>query len=156
MPETDRPTPVPAAARPRLSPYLVVRDPEAAIAFYVAVFGARELFRLVGPDGRIGHAELALGDAVLMLSAEYPDFGALAPHAVGGSPVKLHLAVDDVDRVFAAALAAGASELRPVADQFYGERSGMFADPAGHLWFVATTIEAVSPAEMQRRWDEGA
>lgn len=143
------------SSRCRLSPYLVVKDPATAIAFYVAAFGARELFRLVGADGRIGHAELDIGGTLMMLSAEYPDFGALAPHAVGGSPVRLHLSVADVDATFAAALAAGASEIRPVADQFYGERSGMIADPAGHLWFLATTIEEVAPEEMQRRWDAG-
>lgn len=136
-----------------LSPYLVVKGAAAAIDFYRAAFGAVEQFRLTGPDGRIGHAELKLAGATVMLADEWPDFGALSPPSVGGSPVKLHLYVEDCDAVVARAVAAGATLVRPVADQFYGDRSGMVADPFGHSWFVATLKEEVAPQEMQRRWD---
>ncbi|MEM7524010.1 MAG: VOC family protein, partial [Pseudomonadota bacterium] len=111
-----------------LSPYIAVSDAAAAIEFYVSVFNGEEAFRLVDPtDGRIGHAQIAFGDASMMISDAYPEFGALTPDAVGGTPVKLHLYVDDVDAVFAAATARGATELRPVKDQFHGDRSGMLA-----------------------------
>ena len=136
-----------------LSPYLTVKGAAAAIDFYRAAFGAVEQFRLTGPDGRIGHAELDIAGATVMLSDEWPDFGALSPPSIGGSPVKLHLYVDDCDTVVARAVAAGATLMRPVADQFYGDRSGMIADPFGHSWFVATLKEQVAPLEMQRRWD---
>ena len=141
----------------QLSSYLTVRDAAAAIDFYVTVFGATEAFRLVEPgSGKIGHAELTLGGSILMLSDEYPDFGALAPESVGGSPVKLHLYVEDVEATFNAALKAGAVELRPVKDQFFGDRSGMIEDPFGHCWFVASKVETISPTEMQRRWTDEA
>jgi PhnB protein len=136
-----------------LTPFLTVKEAEAAIAFYREAFGAVELFRLSEPSGKVGHAELRIGDALLMLNDEYPDFGALSPIAVGGSPVKLHLYVKDVDTVVARAVAAGATLLRPVKDEFYGDRSGLVADPSGHAWFIATRKEEVTPAEMQRRWD---
>ena len=136
-----------------LSPYLTVKGAAAAIDFYRAAFGAVEQFRLTGPDGRIGHAELKIAGATVMLSDEWPDFGALSPPSVGGSPVKLHLYVDDCDAVVARAVAAGATLMRPVMDQFYGDRSGMVTDPFGHSWFVATLKEQVTPLEMQRRWD---
>lgn len=136
-----------------LSPYIAVSDAAAAITFYVDALGAEERFRLVDPtDGRIGHAQLDFGDASLMISDEYPDFGALSPGAVGGTPVKLHLYVDDVDAVFAAAIERGAMELRPVKGQFHGDRSGMLVDPFGHMWFIATKGEIVTPEEMQARW----
>lgn len=136
-----------------LSPYLTVKGAAAAIDFYRAAFGAVEQFRLTQPDGRIGHAELRIGGSTVMLSDEWPDFGALSPPSIGGSPVKLHLYVDDCDAVVAHAVAAGATLMRPVVDQFCGDRSGMIADPFGHSWFVATLKEQVAPAEMQRRWD---
>lgn len=136
-----------------LTPYLIVRDAAAAIVFYGAAFAAAERFRLTGPDGRIGHAELDVAGTTLMLADEWPDFGALSPSSVGGSPVRLHLYVEDCDAVVARAVAAGATLVRPVTDQFYGDRSGMIVDPFGHGWFVATRKEEVTPAEMQRRWD---
>lgn len=139
-----------------LMPYIAVRDGAAAIDFYTRAFGAVEKYRLEDPaDGRIGHAELTLGTSTLMLSDEYPDFGAISPESLGGSPVKLHIYVDDVDSVFAGAIEAGGVELRPVKDQFFGDRSGLLQDPFGHTWFVATQTEEVSPAEMQKRWAEG-
>ena len=136
-----------------LSPYLTVKDAVAAIEFYRRAFGAVELFRLTGPDARIGHAELSIEGATVMLSDEWPDFGALSPATIGGTPVKLHVYVADCDAVVTRAVAAGATLVRPVADQFYGDRSGMIADPFGHVWFVATLKEQVAPEEMQRRWD---
>lgn len=138
-----------------LSPYITVQDAKSAIAFYVAAFGAKEVFRLLDPaDGRIGHAEIIIGDVTIMLSDEYPDFGALSPETIGGSPVKFQIYVDDVDAAFSSAIALGASELRPVKDQFFGDRSGMLIDPFGHSWTLATKGEAVTPAEMQKRWNQ--
>jgi PhnB protein len=147
------PNATPRACVPRaVTPYLVVRHAARAIEFYTEAFGARELFRLSEPDGKIGHAELAFGDATIMLADEYPDFGALSPHSVGGSPVKLRLEVDDADAAIRQAVEAGATVLRPARDQFHGDRSGMIVDPFGHSWFIAARIEDVTPAEMQRRF----
>jgi len=137
-----------------LTPYIAVKGAAKAIAFYTKVFGAKEEFRLEDQDKRIGHAEISIGDGRLMLSDEYPDFGALAPASVGGTPVKLHLYVADVDATMKKAQAEGATVLRPAQDQFYGDRSGMIADPFGHQWFLATRKEAVSPNEMQKRFAE--
>lgn len=139
-----------------LSPYMTVKGARAAIDFYVAAFHAEEVFALVDPsDGRIGHAEVKFGATTIMLSDEYPDFGAIGPESVGGSPVKLHVYVDDVDAVFPAAIALGAVEVRAVKDQFFGDRSGMLLDPFGHTWIIATAKEKVSPLEMQARWNDG-
>ena len=144
---------MPAASS--LSPYIAVKDAVAAIDFYKAAFGAVETFRLVDPgDGRIGHAEFVIGGTTMMISDEYPDFGALSPDSLGGSPVKFLIYVDDVDSAFAAALDLGATELRPVADQFFGDRQGMLLDPFGHSWSLATRKEEVSAAEMQARWND--
>ena len=142
--------PIPEAYS-RLTPYLCVDGADAAIKFYSAVFDARERMRMGAPDGKVGHAELQLGDSVLMLSDEFPEMGARSPKTIGGTPVTLSLYVEDVDTTFAKALAAGATELRPVEDQFYGDRSGQFEDPWGHRWSVATHIEDVSEEEMGRR-----
>ena len=136
-----------------LTPYLAVKGAEAAIAFYSKVLGAREQFRIANPNGSIGHAELAIGDGGIMLSDESPAFGALSPSTIGGTPVKLHLYVEDVDATMARAVAEGDTILRPAQDQFYGARSGMIADPFGHQWFLATRKEAVSTEEMQKRYD---
>jgi PhnB protein len=136
---------------PQLTPYICVDGAARAIQFYEKVFGAVERMRMPAPGDKIGHAELQIGGAVLMLSDEHPEFGALSPRTVGGTPVTLSLYVDDVDSVHAKALAAGARELRPVRDEFYGDRSGQFEDPFGHKWNVATHVEDVSPEEMQRR-----
>jgi PhnB protein len=138
-----------------ISPYITVKNAAAAIDFYVAAFGATEAFRLIDPsDGRIGHAEIVIGGTTFMLSDEYADFGALSPETVGGSPVKFQVYVDDVDTAFTAAIALGASELRPVKDQFFGDRSGMLTDPFGHSWTLASKGESVSPEDMQKRWNE--
>ena len=135
----------------RVSPYLVVDDAAAAIDFYCQVLGATERMRMAAPSGKIGHAELQIGDSVVMLADEWPDMGALGPRTVGGTPVTLSVYVEDVDATFRRALDAGARALREVADQFYGDRVGAFEDPFGHHWHVATHIEDVAPDEMQRR-----
>lgn len=136
-----------------LTPYLIVRNTAKAIESYADVFGAKEVFRLTEPQGKIGHAELRIGESLLMLAGEYPDFGALSPASIGGSPVSIHLYVADVDRVVAGAASAGATVLRAVKDEFYGDRAGMIVDPFGHKWHIATHAEDVSPQEMQRRWE---
>lgn len=134
------------------TPYMTVRDAAAALAFYKAAFGAEEMFRLTEPGGRIGHAEFRIGDSPIMLSDEYPDFGALSPAALGGTPIKMMLYVPDCDEAVKRAVAAGATVLRVPADQFYGDRTAMVADPFGHGWYLQTRIEEVSPQEMQRRY----
>jgi PhnB protein len=136
---------------PRLTPYLCVDDAAAAIDFYTKVFGATERMRMPGPDGKIGHAELQLGNAMIMLADEHPEMGVRGPKSIGGTPVTLSLYVEDVDAVFDSAVGAGATALRPVADQFYGDRSGQFEDPFGHRWSVASHVEDISPEEMARR-----
>lgn len=135
-----------------LMPYLVVQGAARAIDFYVRVFGAREDFRLTEPSGKIGHAELLIGASRLMLADEYPDFGALSPASVGGTPVVLHLYVADVDATQALAERKGATVLREARNEFYGDRRGMLLDPFGHRWSIATRVEAVSPQKMQARW----
>ena len=135
----------------RVSPYLIVNGAERALAFYAQAFGAVELFRHKAPDGKIGHAEVRIGDTVIMLADEFPDHDAHAPGKFGGSPVSLHLYCDNVDEVAARAIAAGAKIKRPVADQFYGDRLGTLEDPFGHTWHVSTHIEDVSPEELDRR-----
>jgi PhnB protein len=137
----------------RVTPYLHVDGAAAAIEFYKTVLGAEERMRMPGADGKVGHAELQFGDSVVMLADEFPDMGALGPKSVGGTPCSLHLYVEDVDSVFAKAVAAGAKELRAVDNQFYGDRSGSFEDPFGHHWNVATHVEDVSPEEMAKRME---
>lgn len=136
---------------PQVTPYLCVDGAAAAIDFYSRVFGATERMRMGGPDGKVGHAELQIGSGLVMLADEFPDMGQRSPKALGGSPVTVSLYVEDVDAVFARALEAGATEVRPVTDQFYGDRVGQFSDPWGHLWSVATHVEDVSPEEMAQR-----
>ena len=134
-----------------VTPYLIVNAAAAAIAFYKQVFAATERFRMNGPDGKVGHAELQIGDSVIMLADEAPQIGARSPQSLGGTPVSLLLYVEDVDAVASQLVAAGAKTLRPVQDQFYGDRSGNFEDPFGHKWTIATHTEDVPPEEMQRR-----
>jgi PhnB protein len=141
-----------AIPTPALSPYLIVRGADKAIAFYKEVFGAREIYRLSEPSGKVGHAELGFGESKVMIADEYPDFGALSPVTVGGSPVAIHLYVENVDTVVERAAQAGATILRAVKDEFFGDRSGMITDPFGHRWHLATRVEDVTPAEMQKRW----
>ena len=137
-----------------VTPYLVIQGATAAIDYYKRVFGARERMRMDGPGGTIGHAELEIGDSVVMLADEFPQMGFRGPLTVGGTPVSLLLYVDDVDGVFKRALAEGAKELKPLETQFYGDRMGTLEDPFGHVWSLATHVEDVSPEEMQRRSEE--
>jgi len=134
-------------------PYLCVHDAQAAVDFYTGVFGMKEKFRLTEPGGRIGHVELEFGSAILMVSEEYPEYGIRGPKSIGGTPVTVHLHVDDADAVVNRALAAGATLHMPLADQFYGERSGSFFDPFGHRWNVGHHIEDMTPEEMQKRYE---
>jgi PhnB protein len=136
---------------PRVTPYLIVDGGDAAIDFYTKVLGATERMRMPSPGNRIGHAELALGDSLIMLADEHPEMGALAPGSVGGTPVMISVYVEDVDAVFERALAEGAKSTRPVENQFYGDRTGQFEDPFGHRWSVATHVEDVPPQEMTKR-----
>lgn len=138
-----------------VTPYLIVKGAAAAIEFYKKAFGAKELFRMKpGEDGRIGHAEIRIGNAPVMLADEFPEHGFRSPQSIGGSPVSLLLYVEDVDAVAARAVSAGATVLRPIKDQFYGDRSGTYSDPFGHTWTIATHKEDVSPEEMERRASE--
>jgi PhnB protein len=137
-----------------VTPYLCVRGAADAIDFYTEMFGAKERMRMPQPDGRIGHAELLIRDAVVMLSDEFTDMGVLSPQSLGGSPVILNVYVDDVDAVVERAVAAGATLDRPVENRFYGDRSGQIVDPWGHRWSIATHVEDVPPDEMQRRAEE--
>lgn len=136
---------------PRVMPYLVVDGASAAIDFYKEVFGATERMRMDGPDGRIGHAEIEIGDSVVMLADEFPDMDAKAPKAYGGSPVSMMVYVEDVDATFEVALKAGATTARPIENMFYGDRMGAFVDPFGHSWTVGTHVEDVPPDEMAKR-----
>ena len=136
---------------PRIMPYLIVDGAAAAIEFYGSVLGTTERMRMAGPDGRLGHAELQLGESVIMLADENPEMGIRGPRAVGGTPVTLHVYVEDADAAFKRAVDAGATSVRPVENQFYGDRSGQFEDPFGHKWNVATHVEDVPPDEMQKR-----
>ena len=132
--------------------YLCVHDTAKAIDFYARAFGATELFRLTEPSGRIGHAEIKIGPVTVMLADEFPEYGFRGPLALGGTPMSMHIHVNDVDRLFEQAVAAGATVLRPLQNQFYGERSGTVSDPFGHRWLLGGHIEDVSPEEMQRRY----
>jgi PhnB protein len=136
---------------PRVTPYLHVDGAAAAIEFYEKVLGAKERMRLPGPDDKLGHAELEIGNSVVMLADEYPDMGVLGPKSVGGTAVTLHVYVDDMDAVFQAALDAGASSRRELENRFYGDRVGEFEDPFGHRWSVATHVEDVPEDEMEKR-----
>ena len=139
-----------------LTPYLSVKGASAAIAFYVKAFGAEELVRMPMPDGRVGHAELGIGDSRLMLADEMPEMGdavTKSPSSLGGVTAGLCLYVADVDALCKRAVDAGATIKRPLANQFYGDRSCVVADPFGHIWTLATHVEDVSPEEMKRRMD---
>ncbi|MGH9710649.1 MAG: VOC family protein, partial [Candidatus Acidiferrales bacterium] len=141
-------------SHPTVTPRLCFKNSAAAVEFYAKAFGATELSRLMEPDGRIGHAELLIGNSRITISDEFPDFGTLSAETIGGSPIRIELMVADVDAFVHQAVAAGATLVRPVQDQFYGHRSGQIADPFGYRWAVSTVKETVSPEEMQRRYDE--
>jgi PhnB protein len=134
-----------------VTPYLIVRGAAAAIEFYKKAFAATELFRMDGPGGKIGHAEMRIGDSPIMLADEHPEMGAKSPQSFGGSPISIMLYVEDVDAVVGRAVAAGAKVTRPIEDKFYGDRSGGLEDPFGHSWHISTHKEDVSKEEMDRR-----
>jgi len=139
---------------PQVTPYLCVEGAAAAIDYYSAVFGATERTRMPAPEGKVGHAELQIGDSVIMLADEFPEMNILSPKSIGGTPVSLSIYVEDVDGVVERAVGAGATALRPVRDEFYGDRTGQFEDPFGHRWSVSTHIEDVSEEEMAKRASE--
>ncbi|HYC54438.1 MAG TPA: VOC family protein [Candidatus Binatia bacterium] len=139
-----------------ITPYLIVDDGARAIEFYKQAFGATELFRIPSPGNKVGHAEIRIGDSVVMLADEHPEVGARSPRSIGGSPVSIMLYVEDVDSVAKKVVAAGAKVVREVSNQFYGDRAGTFEDPFGHQWHVHTHVEDVSAEEMQRRSEEAS
>ena len=139
-----------------MNAYLCCDGAEKAIDFYVDVLGAKERLRMAAPGGKIGQAELEIGDSLLMLADEYPEMDVRGPKSIGGTPVSMHVYVEDVDRVFARAIELVAKPLREVENQFYGDRSGMFEDPFGHRWSVASHVEDLTPEELQRRGDEAS
>jgi PhnB protein len=145
--------PIPAGYH-TATPYLVIGGAAKAIEFYKQAFGAEEKLRMADPSGKVGHAEIKIGDSIIMLADEHPEMGAKGPKSIGGTPVSIMLYVRDVDAVAAKAVAAGATVTRPVQNQFYGDRSGTFTDPFGHVWTVATHVEDLTPEEIGRRAKE--
>ena len=143
----------PAHAAQSATLYLSVKGAARAIEFYKQAFGATEIMRMHGPGENIGHAEIRIGNTAIMLADEFPQYGAISPETLGGSPIRIHLQVDDVDAVGARAVAAGAKVVQPIQDQFYGERSGQFSDPFGYTWMIATRKEELTAEEVQRRFD---
>lgn len=142
--------PIPAGYH-SVTPYLIIKDAARAIEFYKQVFGASELMRLTTPAGKVGHAEIKIGDSPIMLADEFPEMNIRSPQMLGGSPVSLMLYVENVDALFPRAIAAGAKVIRPVKDQFYGDRSGTIEDPFGHTWTISTHTEDVPPDDMEKR-----
>lgn len=150
MSQSNKVSPIPAGYH-AVTPYLIVDGAAKALDFYVQVFGAKEVMRMPGPDGRVAHAEILIGDSHVMLADEAPQMGIRGPQPGAATPLSLMVYVPDVDAMFAKAIAAGASEQRAVMDQFYGDRSGTLRDPFGHVWTISTHIEDVTPEEAQRR-----
>ncbi len=143
-------TPIPPGYH-TVTPYLTIKNAAEALEFYKAAFNAKEVMRMAESNGKVGHAEIQIGDSRIMISDEYPEWGALAPQTVGGSSTSLMLYVEDVDRLFAQAIQAGGKELMAVSDQFYGDRCGKLEDPFGHKWMIATHVEEVPPDELNER-----
>jgi PhnB protein len=137
-----------------VTPYLIIRGAAQAMEFYSKAFGAKEQFKMPGPDGKIGHAEMRIGDSVIMLADENPNMGHKSPATLGGSPISILLYVEDCDATFNQAVKAGGQVERPLANQFYGDRTGGVKDPFGFSWYIATHVEDVSPDEMERRAKE--
>ena len=137
-----------------VTPYLIIKGAADAIDFYKRTFGAAELMRMPRPDGKIGHAEIRIGDSAIMLADEHLEMGHRSPQSLGGAGVSLMVYVERVDDVFKRAIASGAKEVQPVKDQFYGDRPGTLRDPFGHTWTIATHIEDIPPEEMRRRADQ--
>jgi PhnB protein len=146
----NKPKPIPDGYH-SATPYLIVDDAARAIEFYKKAFGATELLRMPKPGGKIGHAEIKIGDSPIMLADESPEIGARGPRSFNGSPVSILLYVEDVDTTFSKAVDAGAKVQRPVTNQFYGDRMGGIEDPFGHVWHIATHVEDVPPEEMKKR-----
>lgn len=134
-----------------VTPYLTIRNAAGAIDFYKKAFGATELMRMPDPSGKVGHAEIKIGDSPIMLSDEFPEMDVRSPETIGGTPVTIMLYVEDVDTIARQAVAAGAKIVKPVEDQFYGDRAGKLQDPFGHMWWIATHKEDLSPAEIRKR-----
>ena len=134
-----------------VTPYLIIKGASDAIDFYKKAFGATELFRMPAPGGKVGHAEIKIGDSPIMLADESPEMGHVGPTTLGGTPVSIMIYVEDVDTIFKQAIAAGGEQQKPLQDQFYGDRSGSLKDPFGHVWHVATHVEDVAPEEMEKR-----
>ena len=147
--------PIPTGYR-TVTPYLICKGAAQAIDFYTRAFGAKELMRLAAPGGQIGHAEIEIGDSRIMLADACEEAHARDPHSLGGTPVSILLYVEDVDTVYNQAVASGATEVRPLMDQFYGDRSGVLTDPFGHMWCIATHVEDVAPEEINRRFESYA
>ena len=143
-------TPIPDGYH-TVTPYLIIKGAAAAIDFYKKAFGATELFRMADPSGKVGHAEIRVGDSPIMLADEHPEMNALSPQTLGGTPISILLYVDDVDAMFKQAIAAGGKQQRPVENKFYGDRMGSLEDPFGHVWHISTHIEEVAPEEMGKR-----
>ncbi|HXM36505.1 MAG TPA: VOC family protein [Pyrinomonadaceae bacterium] len=139
-----------------VTPYLIIKGAADAIEFYKSAFGATELFRMAQPEGKIGHAEIQIGDSRIMLADEFPEMSYVGPNTLGGSSVSILLYVADADAVFNQAITAGAKEQRPLEDKFYGDRMGSLVDPFGHVWHVGTHKEDVTPEEMEKRMAAGA
>jgi PhnB protein len=133
-----------------ITPALIVKNGTKAIEFYKQAFGATERYRMDGPNGKIGHAELKIGDSIIMLTDEFPEMKCLSPQSIGGSPVSMFLYVEDVDTIFNKAVSAGSRVLDPVKDQFWGDRLGRLEDPFGHVWSISTHKEDLSPAELKK------
>ena len=146
-------SPVPAGYH-SVTPYLLIKGASDAVEFYKKAFGATEVLRLQDPEGRISHGEICIGNSHVMLADEHPEMDFLGPQTRGGTTVSLLIYVEDADAVFAQAIAAGATEMRPLCDQFYGDRSGTVVDPWGHVWSIATHIEDLTPDEITRKFQE--
>lgn len=137
-----------------ITPYVIANDAAAAIEFYKTAFAATELMRLPGPEGKVMHAEIKIGDSPVMIADEFPEMGIRSAKSFGGSPVSILIYTEDADAMFAKAIAAGATERKPLADQFYGDRSGTVEDPFGHTWTIATHTEDLTPEEIDKRFQE--
>lgn len=137
-----------------VTPYLIVDNAKVALEFYKNAFGAVEIIRLAGPDGIIGHAEIKVGNSKVMVADEHPIMGFVGPNTLGGTTVSLLVYVSNVDQSYAQAIRAGAKMMKPIQDQFYGDRTGSIVDPFGHVWTLATRKEHLSPQEIQARWEK--
>ncbi len=135
------------------TPFLIIKEASKALEFYKTAFDAVELMRMTMPNGKIGYAEIKIGNSVIMLTDEFPEMGALSPKSLGGTPIKIHLYVKDVDKFAERAITAGAKLVRPLEDQFFGDRLGCIEDPFGHLWSIATKKEKVTREEMIKRFN---